>query len=1762
MDNIAIIGMGSLYPDYVNNENFWDKIMGGEAFTAPFDYKGRKIERGRMPAENARDFFSRHFSKEEYDEMDKLGDLFKWTNFIVKEALKDSGYLSKKEKLGRTGIILGHFGVPAIEYQSIFHKIVHVVSEKSVQMVLGRDEFKYQYTPAGVYEPQGLLLDTGVAAYAADKFSLKGPILNINSACSSVVYSMKVAIMYLLQGKADMMLAGATCYNQLEGSGTEMLSLLGIATEPGDCRPFDRQSKGTTGGSGAGVFMLKRLEDAVRDDDKILGVIEGIGWSNDGGDAAILAPASTGQFMSYEDAYRRGLSPEVDYIECHATGTMAGDWVEIDSISKFFRKKGIDPYLGALKGNTSHFFTASTHAAISKTLRSMETGIIPQSIRIENSLDDRVLTENTPWIQKGEIKRAAVNSFGFGGADSHVVLREYNKKYENEKSPKRSPIAQRSKLAVVGLGSYLGEMKSADEYLCTMLDHREVVTDVTRVRWNVSQDDPATLAALDIDAIPRGAYIYDFEFDYLKYRFPAMGDEYLLRKDFLLLKTAEEALNDAGITKGSHPDTAVLVNCIMDYSELNFSETLTLYESLERAVRSSWPHFTDEQVLKVMEILQEKQDIRETTNSVTGMMPNIKASRISAQWGFHGPSFAITANETAFARSLELAQFMLSEDMVSTVVIGTVEFTGGMENLIAQKILKRADNFFKYGLVEGASVVILKKLEKAEEDSDYIYSVVDSVAVGQLSDGEDLPARLETSLAASLKSSGVGDNEIGYIEMPHTASPEIKDSFNGLLNGKLGKYIGSDNLVQDTTERYMGVSFCLSGATAFVKNVLQIADGIKFRDSERQEYLWRGKKTALVNSFDADGMGAHIVLSEYTGKTGVTNKMKTDKFLVPIFAGTKEAMAEKLEKLLGTKQKLEAIFKELWTSLEERGEGDRVLCLIANDRETLNGEIKKSLEQVSEFFQRDFVWESDTGSYLGTPQKDTEIICLCPSGDIADKSGFFEILSHFPDLRGGYLELVNSGHFDGILALDDVTKLGAVKAGINILAQRLFVTPDKFLKAEKAFSDEKALIANYISPDAADSSETFNKSKGGNSVFVGLSSDFSVLESEYAQILAGGELRISLYPEQYKPEEHYLRLLAKLVSHGIYTRDITEIFTFDIHDKPGFVRTVNMGLQDYAKIVFASSEDSWKRVMALAPSKTAEPSAAVIETTAVEPKEEIAPAETKAASSPVPAAPPSPAVPAKTDSSALVPTKTPEQGQGKIAAQNVSGTSNPTALAALRQAAKNRARAYQMYLNSEKWVLESMAGHIIAGAAVDVQYPRIMNYQPDSAAEKISPIQEAESVITAEIAVEAKAAVEPERAVNAEVPEDVEKTLAVAEPEKPAKKDCLWDLDDLIEMNKNSMASVLGPRYANVDKYPVRARLPLPPFLFMSRVTKINAEYGQMVKGSSIEIEYDITDDCILMIGDHISFMCLTESAQIGIFLMAYIGIDDMSDGTLRFRVVDSNVTIHNRLPVLGETFRGVYEITSMFKAGQTTLVTASYKGYVGDMHMLSISTIGGFFTDEDLASTKGVIDLPGKKPLKITPAENKITYEYANPKTVYNDTEMKAFYTGEYQKYIPEINAELLKKINDMPSLTPKLQLVDRILGMSYDGGKFGLGDIVAEFDIHEDYWAFDIHFLNDPVFPASLLMEGVNQLGILYLIISGKITRARPGHIYPLKNKLIKSSFRGQVRQKKSTVTYKIDIKEIFENEERFYFVYDVDVFWDGVNVVRTENASICMD
>lgn len=268
---------------------------------------------------------------------------------------------------------------------------------------------------------------------------LTGPALNINTACSTALVAIAEACDKLRLGQCEMALAG--------GVSLLMPHLHGYQYEPGMilsktgvCRPFDENADGTVEGSGVGVVLLKRLADAKRDGDNIIAVIKGYSINNDGGrKSSYAAPSLEAQSECIEQAQRMaGLaSDQINYIECHGTATSLGDAIELSALQEAFynnsNKSSESPtcYLGAVKANIGHTDSAAGVAGVIKICLMLANGTIPQQIHFDrfntkHSIHPRfkINTRNICWDKRNEPRIAGVSSFGIGGTNAHMIIKE------------------------------------------------------------------------------------------------------------------------------------------------------------------------------------------------------------------------------------------------------------------------------------------------------------------------------------------------------------------------------------------------------------------------------------------------------------------------------------------------------------------------------------------------------------------------------------------------------------------------------------------------------------------------------------------------------------------------------------------------------------------------------------------------------------------------------------------------------------------------------------------------------------------------------------------------------------------------------------------------------------------------------------------------------------------------------------------------------------------------------------------------------------------------------------------------------------------------------------------------------------------------------------------------------------------------------------------------------------------------------------------
>ncbi|MBS1248520.1 MAG: Phenolphthiocerol synthesis polyketide synthase type I Pks15/1 [Chloroflexi bacterium] len=373
---------------------------------------------------------------------------------VARDVLEDAGY-GEDHDFDRegVGVVLGVSG--GLKMVKPFgHRLEYPVWQKVLKSSGLSDEdtenivekIKLAYVEWNENAFPGLLANV-VSGRIANRLDLGGMNAIVDAACASSLAAVQMAIGQLVDHRCEMMITGGVDTDN--SPFTYMcFSKTPAFSKQGQIRPFDAQADGMLAGEGLGMLLLKRLEDAERDEDRIYAVIRGIGSSSDGRYKSIYAPRPSGQTLALQRAYQdAGVEPSsLGLVEAHGTGTGAGDPSELEGLKGAFNgdhaANGQYIALGSVKSQIGHTKAAAGAAGMLKAAFALYHKVLPPTINVENpnpklALEDSpfyVNTESRPWLRSnpGMPRRAGVSAFGFGGTNFHVVLEEYEEEHEGE----------------------------------------------------------------------------------------------------------------------------------------------------------------------------------------------------------------------------------------------------------------------------------------------------------------------------------------------------------------------------------------------------------------------------------------------------------------------------------------------------------------------------------------------------------------------------------------------------------------------------------------------------------------------------------------------------------------------------------------------------------------------------------------------------------------------------------------------------------------------------------------------------------------------------------------------------------------------------------------------------------------------------------------------------------------------------------------------------------------------------------------------------------------------------------------------------------------------------------------------------------------------------------------------------------------------------------------------------------------------------------
>jgi acyl transferase domain-containing protein len=691
---IAVVGQSCTLPDALSPEALWANVLAGKNSVSHVPAERWGVPRAQIMGEVGHSAdrtwsdmggyvsgfrFDATGTAVSADELRALDPLFQLTVHGVREALRDA---KVSWPSAGTGLVLANLSFP------------------SAAMARYAQSVWLDNTPRPHAKNR---FNSGLPAHlAAHALGLGGGAFALDAACASSLYAIKLACDRLHDRTADVMVAGAV--NQADDLFIHVgFSALSALSKTGQSRPFHRDADGLVPAEGAGFVVLERLSDALASGHRVLGVIRGVGLSNDGRSRGLLAPSEEGQERAFRLAYEMaGLTPaDVSLVECHATGTPIGDATEVKSMSRVFAGRRDVP-IGSLKSNLGHLITAAGVAGLIKVMAAMKHGVRPPTLNVDSpnpaieGSPFRLLREAEPWVGP---KRAGVSAFGFGGNNGHLLVESV----EETRVPASFTARASGPVAIVGIGARVGQGASARDFAQQVLSGE-------------GTNAKTGSLAVSLEGL----------------RFPPNDLQQSLGQQTLVLEAAREATRGLTLPRDR---TSVLVGMGCDAEVSRYGARWRLAEQL------SAPGALAKARDGVVPVLQSA--------GVVGTMPNMPANRLNTQLDLAGPAFTVSAEEASGLTALALARRALQAGEIDAAVVGAVDLSHEPVHQAALEALGRA-----VPAGDAAVVLTLKRLADARRDGDVVYATLtdagpSSAKLGDANGGVDLSARLGKAHAAN-----------------------------------------------------------------------------------------------------------------------------------------------------------------------------------------------------------------------------------------------------------------------------------------------------------------------------------------------------------------------------------------------------------------------------------------------------------------------------------------------------------------------------------------------------------------------------------------------------------------------------------------------------------------------------------------------------------------------------------------------------------------------------------------------------------------------------------------------------------------------------------------------------------------------------------------------------------------------------------------------------------------------------------------------------
>lgn len=1706
---IALVGHGCVLPGALSPTALWEAVADGRDLTSgpppgawPADPRdiiggdGECFRSNSRPVPSRGGFvtgFDEIFEPDSFllekDDVAALDRSVKWLFEASKQAIRGAGL---DDLTGRkSAVVVGNNAYPSAS-------LVEMVNRTLIEEPLGLAELPPRDTDEGRRYWANRYSSGRPAHVLAKGVGANGPAFCLDAACASSLYAVKLACDYLQDGTVDVALAGAV-------SGTDNIFLhLGFSeikalSPTGMSRPFSRHADGLLPAEGAAALLFKRLDDAVREGDRILAVVRGVGLSNDGRRGGLLAPDKDGQVTALERAYKAaGVDPStVSLLECHATGTPTGDRIELASAGAIFTDS-VDLPVGSLKSNLGHLITAAGAGAIIKVVEAMAHETRPPTVNADEPLAEfdgtplRPLRASEPW-PNGAVRVAGISNFGFGGSNAHLILEQFAA--DARSYPVVNPLGN-DPVVVCGLGLIVGGAVGLDAFTKSLFD-----------RGTQDTDDLITTVETPFAGI----------------KFPPSDLQNSLGQQTAVLAACREAVD--GVVPVDADRCGVIIGMGCDIDAVRPGLRYRLSRTLDRLGASLSE--------------DEKEDLAAAIGGlmgqdyVMGCMPNLPANRLNAQFDWRGLGYTVASEELSGCAAIDIAARALKVGELDMAVAGAVDFTHTpVDSLAAEAVFPATAQ--KAG--DATVIFVLKRKHDAETAGDPILATLGIKPAGMQQDGAAETGTTVGDLGHTHAAKGV----VQAAEALATATARVAiDGDNTQLRALAeplsvpaasftgqSQTLSFDNIAAkpgygvkpDAPHIFFTAAADLRDLTAALKTRTLATEG-QLRlaiVAQRREELDR-KIANVVRLIDdgrpIDGPGISF------GAGGVNGELA---FVYPglggAYAGMENGLGVAFPEIIGS---IEAKNRE-WIARTRQYDG----AAIAREDFVAEAGTVALLATLNTHILRDHLGVTPRAA-LGVSMGEVNMLVANgiwqrPEAVLTEMAaeGFYEKLAIGHEAIARSLNLppgepVRWENYDVFAPVD------VVEAAVDAVP-RVWVTivasPHHCMIG--GLANECAAVLRTLPAGSAVRSGTDMAFHGEFAAEVG-----EMYRRTHTQpVTPSKDLRLYFNAAHDVVEQNSEQIAKCLRDQGINRVDFrptvekawndgVRIFV-DIGPRAGLTAAIRSTLGDRPHIAVSLDSRNRDGLLQLADAAGALYAAAV----------------------PI-------------DLAGLAARMARLRGD-----ENATGAARET-----RKMLSLRAKLPPV----QRKALERFrkGGSKISFCNEDPSDLAVMPPPPDLAVRIATPPNRPAAVQAPTEVVMTPPPTDPPpalRTIRAAAPKgatlpsskEIAGQLPTGDTTKPSQFDASsipvkpievlppegprFDRKQLEVLASGKISSVFGPLFEQQDGYARQCRMPEPPLLLADRVLGMVGEPGAMGKGVCWT-ETDIGEDAWYLSDRSMPTGLLIEAGQADLLLISWLGADFLNRDERVYRLLGCEITFHDGpSPTVGDTVRFQIHIDGHAKLGDTRMFFFSYDARIGDRLVSSVrSGQAGFFSDSELANSGGVLWAAEEDAPKADARVDAIPG--ATVKRAFSFDDVRAFAEGDAYACFGE-GFEPAAAHQRTPGIpTGRMQLIERVTAFDPNGGPWGRGYLKAECDVPTDAWFYDGHFKNDPCMPGTLMAEAATQAMVFHMAALG-FTIARDGWRFrPVTDEAFKFVCRGQVIPDTAhKVTYEVFVEEILDGDE----------------------------